>query len=123
MRVVIGILGVTLASGTAAFAAGPYKAGWTAADLDQAAEGCTGELVKGAWANTKKEQHVDPDMEMTPEIRKQLEPQIKAMRGLCDCAVKEAAKQYDKSDANKPDTELVRFTADVIKSGKCKLAQ
>ena len=123
MRRAIAILGVTLASGVMAFAAGPYKAGWTTTDLDQATEGCTGELVQGAWANTKKDQHVDPDMEMTPEIRKQLEPQIKAMRGLCDCAVKEAAKKYDKTDANNPETELARFTADVIKSGKCKLAQ
>ena len=79
MRMAIAILGVTLASGVMAFAAGPYKAGWTTTDLDQAAEGCTGELVQGAWVNTKKDQHVDPDMEMTPEIRKQLEPQIKAI--------------------------------------------
>lgn len=122
MRVAIVMFGLVLAS-AATVAAGPYKAGWTTKDIDQATEECTGGLVEGAWENTKKEQHVDPAMEMTPEIRKQLEPQIKAMHGLCDCAVKEAARKYDKKDADKSDDELARFTADVIKSGKCKLAQ
>lgn len=104
-----------------AFAADDPKAGWTPEALSTASVACTEELVQGAWANTKREQGVDADKPLTPEIREQLAPQIAAMKKLCGCAVREAAKRYTKAEADKAPKDLDRFVADVIARGVCKL--
>ena len=99
------------------------KAGWTAENLADATSSCSDTLIEGAWANTKREQGVDPAKPMTPEIREQLAPQMAAMRKLCACAVREAAKRYSKAEAEKSPKDLDRFVADTVASGKCKLEQ
>ena len=78
--------------------------------------------MQGAWANTKREQGVDPEKPLTRDIRKQLEPQIAAMRKLCACAVREGAKRYDKAAAEKTPKDLDGFVAETIATGKCKLS-
>ena len=91
MRTIAALL-FGLVAATAHAADGP-KPGWTPEALADASAGCTEGLVQGAWDNTKREQGVDPARPLTPEIRKQLAPQIAAMKKLCACAVREAAKR------------------------------
>ncbi len=119
MRVALSI--ALLAACASADAADQLQAGWTPETLATASAGCTEELVKGAWANTKREQGVDPDEPLTPEIREQLAPQIAAMKKLCACAVREAAKRYSKAEADGSPKDLDKFVADVIGRGVCKL--
>jgi hypothetical protein len=102
-------------------AADELKAGWTPDALSTASAACTEELVQGAWANTRREQGVDADKPLTPEIREQLAPQIAAMKKLCACAVREAAKRYTKAEADRSPKDLDKFVADVIGRGVCKL--
>jgi hypothetical protein len=102
-------------------AADDLKAGWTPAALVEASTACTEELVQGAWSNTKREQGVDPAKPLTPEIRKQLEPQIAAMKKLCECAVRKAAARYSKAEGEASPKDLDRFVAGVVESGACKL--
>jgi hypothetical protein len=104
-------------------AADELKTGWTPEALSTASAACTEELVQGAWANTKKEQGVDAEQPLTPEIREQLAPQIAAMKKLCACAVRESAKRYTKAEADRAPKDLDRFVADVIGRGVCKLEQ
>ena len=104
-----------------AAAADELKAGWTPEGLATASAACTEELVQGAWANTKREQGVDPDKPLTPEIREQLAPQIAAMKKLCACAVREGAKRYTKAEADRAPKDLDRFVADIIGRGVRKL--
>jgi hypothetical protein len=113
-------LALLLAWGSAR-AADELKAGWTPEALSTASAACTEELVQGTWTNTKREQGVDPDKPLTPEIREQLAPQIAAMKKLCACAVREGAKRYTKAEADRSPKDLDRFVADIIGRGVCKL--
>jgi hypothetical protein len=115
-------LAFLLVAGAAAASDG-LKDGWTKEELESSSAGCTDQLVQGAWENTKRDQGVDPAKLLTPEIRKQLGPQIEAMRKLCACAVREAAKRYSKAEAEKSPKDLDRFVADVVSRGVCKLEQ
>src|SRR5690242_11485094 len=81
--------------------AGDLKAGWTPQLLSSETDDCTESLVEGARNNTKRDQGVDPAMPLTPEIRKQLEPQIVSMKSLCACAVRAGAERYTKAEADK----------------------
>ena len=99
-------------------AAEPKKPEWTADALSMEAAACTEALVNGAWERTKRAQNVDPNMEMTPEIRKQLAPQIASMATVCECAVREAAKKVGRDDADKPEFQL--FAVETVTKGKCK---
>lgn len=119
MRYAIGILMLLLGSEALVRAGDGYKPGWSADGIAEASASCTEGLVKGAWENTKREQGVDPSTEMTPEIRKQLEPQIKGMASLCDCAIKQAARKYRPAEAHDPGFE--KFVVGLVKSGRCKL--
>jgi hypothetical protein len=103
-----------------AHGAGEYADGWTPAGIDEAIKACTDELVDGAWANTKREQGIDPAKPMTAEIRAQLAPQIEGFRKLCDCTVKASAKKYG-LEAYKRDHEAVgRYAQELVKRGTCK---
>jgi hypothetical protein len=103
-------------------AAGELKAGWTEALLATEASECTEALVAGAWENTKRDQGADPALAMTPEIRKQLEPQIESMKGLCACAVRAGAERYTKAEADKTPADLDTFVLETIDKGTCKLS-
>src|SRR5262245_54696185 len=48
------------------------KPGWTTETLADATSSCSDTLIEGAWANTQREQGVDPARPMTAEIREQL---------------------------------------------------
>jgi hypothetical protein len=102
--------------------AAELKAGWTPESLAANNEECTEALVKGAWENTNREQGVNPAMPLTAEIRKQLEPQIAAMKKLCECAVRTGAERYTKDEADKSPDDLTRFIAETIDKGTCKLS-
>lgn len=102
-------------------AAEPARPEWTPEQLKAESAACTDELVKGAWENTKRDQQLDPKLEMTPEIRKQLAPQIAGLAAVCDCAVREAAKRFGRGDANK--SEFQRFAIETVTSGKCRPPQ
>jgi hypothetical protein len=99
-------------------AADPSKPEWTPEVLKAESAACTDELVKGAWENTKRDQQLDPGLEMTPEMRKQFAPQIATMAAVCDCAVREAAKKFGRGDVDKP--EFKRFAIETVTTGKCK---
>jgi len=114
------ILALSIACGTA-HSGDELKAGWTPEALSTASAACTEELVQGAWSNTKREQGVNADKPLTPEIREQLAPQIAAMKKLCACAVREGAKRYTKAEADRSPKDLDKFVADVIGRGVCKL--
>ena len=120
MRASVATLVVVLMAGVVS-AAETLKPGWTPAALAEASAGCTEELVKGAWENTEREQGVDAGTPMTAEIRKQLEPQIAAMKKLCECAVRKAAARYGKGEGEASAKELDRFVAGVVARGECKL--
>jgi hypothetical protein len=102
-------------------AAGELKAGWTEELLATETSECTETLVAGAWENTKRDQGADPALAMTPEIRKQLEPQIASMKGLCACAVRAGAERYTKAEADKTPADLDTFVLETIDKGSCKL--
>ena len=107
-------------TGTTSRAADEYADGWTPKALEEAVDACTNELVEGAWANTKRAQGVDPAKPMTPEIRKQLAPQIAGFRDLCSCTVKASAKKYGRK-AYQTDADAVgRYAQDLVKRGTCK---
>jgi hypothetical protein len=103
-------------------AAGELKAGWTPELLATETTECTEVLVAGAWENTKRDQGADPALAMTPEIRKQLEPQIESMKGLCACAVRAGAERYTKAEADKTPADLDTFVLETIDKGTCKLS-
>jgi hypothetical protein len=107
-----------LVTPTTGLGADGKKPVWSAEELDTEVAACTEALVKGAWENTKRAQDIDPKAELTPEIRKQLAPQIAAMQKVCDCAVREAAKKFGQGDSGKP--EFQRFVVDSVTRGKCK---
>jgi hypothetical protein len=98
------------------------KEGWTEAAVASEADECTKQLVEGAWENTKRKQGADPSLPMSDEIRKQLEPQIAAMKSLCSCAITAAAGHYTKAEADKTPDGLDAFIAETIASGACQLA-
>jgi hypothetical protein len=116
------LFALLLIAPAAAFA-GPYADGWTDEGVAQAVEVCTNELVQGAWNNTKKDQGIDADRPLTPEIRKQLAPQIEALRGLCDCTVKNAAKKFGAAAYHKDTDAVGRYAQDLVKKGTCKKPQ
>jgi hypothetical protein len=109
--------------GPIAALAGEYAEGWTPEGIKQAVEACTNELVEGAWANTKREQHIDADRPLTPELRKQLAPQIEAFLGLCDCTVKHTAKKFGSAAYHKEPDAVGRHAQDLVKKGTCKRPQ
>lgn len=115
--VALGML-ACVAVGSAA-AAGPYADGWTEASVRDAIDSCTEQIVKGAWANTKKAQGVDPKMKMTPEIRKQLAPQIAKFRELCSCTVKEAAKKFSRKEYEADTNAVGTYAQELVKRGTC----
>lgn len=113
---------VALAAAAEAHAADPaLKAGWTEPALAKESADCTEQLVQGAWENTKRDQGADPSLPLTPEIRKQLAPQIAAMEKLCACAVRRGAERYTKAEADATPADLEQFVADTITKGTCKL--
>lgn len=101
--------------------AGELKPGWTATALATETTDCTETLVQGAWENSKREQHADPALPLSPEIRQELAPQIAAMQKVCACAVRAAAERYSKADADATPKDLDRFVADTVANGTCKL--
>ena len=109
--------------GPLAAPAGEYAEGWTPEGIKQAVEACTNELVEGAWANTKREQHIDADRPLTPELRKQLAPQIETFHGLCDCTVKNTAKKFGSAAYHKEPDAVGRYAQDLVKKGTCKRPQ
>ncbi len=102
--------------------AGELKAGWTPQLLASESDDCTEALVQGAWENTKREQGVDPAMQLTSEIRKQLEPQIASMKTLCACAVRAGAERYTKAEVDKSPADLDSFLTETIAKGVCTLS-
>jgi hypothetical protein len=120
----LSTLAIVLVLGSAApgRAGGELKPGWTAEVLATETVDCTKSLVQGAWANTKREQGADPNLPLTDEILKELEPQIASMKKLCACAVRAAAERYTKAEADKAPADLDRFVADTIAKGTCKLS-
>ena len=100
-------------------AAEPYAEGWTKDSVNEAIDSCTEQIVKGAWANTKKAQGVDPKMKMTPEIRKQLAPQIAKFRELCKCTVTEAAKKFGRKKYETDPEAVGSYAQELVKNGTC----
>jgi hypothetical protein len=117
------LLFALLLLGPAAAFAGEYAAGWTPEGIKQAVEACTNELVEGAWTNTKKDQGIDADRPLTPELRKQLAPQIEAFHGLCDCTVKHTAKKFGSTAYHKEADAVGRYAQELVKKGTCKRPQ
>ena len=103
--------------------AGEYADGWTPDGIKQAVDACTNELVEGVWNNTKKDQGIDPDRPLTPELRKQLAPQIEAFHGLCDCTVKNTAKKFGSVAFHKDTDAAGRYAQELVKKGTCKRPQ
>jgi hypothetical protein len=100
--------------------AAEYKDGWTPATLKEAVAACTDELVDSAWKNTKKEAGANPDAPLTPEIRKEIAPQIVEFNNLCDCVVRESAKKFDKDAYRKNGKEVDDYAVSLIDKGTCK---
>lgn len=119
MRVVTVLL--VLSTATFVQADDDLKAGWTKKLLDSETADCTEATVKDAWENTKQQQGADPNLPLTPEIRKQLEPQIASMKKLCACAIREAAKRYTRAEAEATPSDLQQFIADTVAKGTCKM--
>jgi hypothetical protein len=109
--------------GPGAAFAGEYADGWTPEGIKQAVDACTNELVEGVWNNTKKDQGIDPDRPLTPELRKQLAPQIEAFHGLCDCTVKNTAKKFGSVAFHKDTDAAGRYAQELVKKGTCKRPQ
>jgi hypothetical protein len=117
LLVVLAVLGSVAARGA------EYAEGWTPDGIKQAVDACTNELVEGAWNNTKKDQGIDADRPLTPELRKQLAPQIEAFHGLCDCTVKNTAKKFGSAAYHKDADAVGRYAQDLVKKGTCKRPQ
>jgi hypothetical protein len=100
---------------------GDLQAGWTPENLASETDDCTKTLVEGAWENTKRDQGADPALPMSDEIRKQLEPQIAAMKKVCACAVRAGAERYTKAEADRTPADLDTFVTGTIANGTCKL--
>lgn len=125
MRATLAVLVLVASIASAADTTPPVtpkpKDSWTGDEIASATDGCTEQLVQGAWDNTKRATGVDPTKPLTPDLRTELAPQIEAMRKLCACAVREASKRYSKTEAERSPKDLDRFVADVIARGVCKL--
>lgn len=119
MRIAAILLLCTLAAPT--WAADDLADGWTPEGLKEASGGCTNALVADAWENTKRDQKLDPKLEMTPEIREQLQPQIDAFAKLCECTVKKMAKTFGRTAYEKDDGTVEKYTRELVEKGKCKL--
>jgi hypothetical protein len=113
----IGVLIMTIPAG----AEGDLKAGWTPKLLASEAADCTEATVRDAWENTKREQGADPATPLTRKIRKQLAPQIAAMKKLCACAIREAAKRYTRAEAEASPNDLQSFIAETVTKGTCTI--
>ena len=120
-RVLVVAFLLMISMSTSVRAEGDLKAGWTKKLLDSETEDCTEATVKDAWENTKRDQGVDPSLPLTPEVRKKLAPQIAAMKKLCACAIREAAKRYTRAEAEATPGDLQQFIADTVAKGTCKL--
>lgn len=120
-RMLMVTFSLVLSTSTFVQAADDYKAGWTKKLIDSETADCTEATVKDAWENTKSQQGVDPSLPLTPEVRKQLEPQIAAMKKMCACAIREAAKRYTRAEADATPSDLQQFIADTVAKGTCKL--
>ena len=116
---VLALLGFVLVV-PASWAEAP-KDGWTSKRIESETTACTEATVKDAWENTKREQGADPSLPLTPEIRKELAPQIAAMKKLCACAIREAAKRYTWAEAQATPGDLQSFIAETVTKGTCKL--
>jgi hypothetical protein len=114
---VLLLLGVV---GRAAHSADGYADGWTKETLAEAIGACSDELNERTWKNTLRDQGIDPATAMPPEIRRALEPQIAARRGLCECTVKETAKKYGRAAYRKDAEAVGRYAEDLVKRGVCK---
>jgi hypothetical protein len=120
-RILVATFLLVLSLSTAVRAADDFKAGWTKKLLDSEIADCTEATVKDAWENTKSQQGADPNLPLTPEIRKKLEPQIAAMKKMCACAIREAAKRYTRAEAEATPSDLQQFIADTVANGTCKI--
>lgn len=118
MRVALLVL---LTVATTAFAAGKLAEGWTPEGVKEANQACTDALVAGAWENTKRDQQLDPKLEMSPEIREALKPQIAAFGKLCECTVRKMAEKYSRKDYEKDDGSVEKYARDLVEKGTCKL--
>ena len=110
-----------LVPAVAAARADAVKDDWTTKRIESETTECTEATVKDAWENTKREQGADPSLPLTPEIRKELAPQIAAMKKLCACAIREAAKRYTWAEAQATPGDLQNFIAETVSKGTCKL--
>jgi hypothetical protein len=120
-RTLLATLVLVLSVSAFVQAADDFKAGWTKKLIDAETADCTEATVKDAWENTKSQQGADPSLPLTPEIRKQLEPQIAAMKKMCACAIREAAKRYTRAEAEATPSDLQQFIADTVAKGTCKM--
>jgi hypothetical protein len=114
LLITMALLAVTTAR------AAEYKDGWDAKGLKEAVTACTDELVDSAWKNTKKEAGVNPDAPMTPEIRKEIQPQIDEFNKLCDCVVRESAKKFGKDEYRANGKAVDDYAVTLIDKGTCK---
>lgn len=115
------VAALTASGALAAPPADKLKDGWTKEAVADASAQCTEALVQGTWENTKRDQGADPSLPLTEEFRKQLAPEIAAMKKLCACAVREGAKRYTRAEAEAIPADLERAVSESISSGKCKL--
>jgi len=120
-RMLLVALSFVLSVSTVVRAADDFKAGWTKTLIDSEVADCTEATVKDAWENTKSQQGVDPNLPLTPDVRKKLEPQIAAMKKMCACAIREAAKRYTRAEAEATPSDLQEFIADTVAKGICKM--
>jgi hypothetical protein len=115
------LVSIVLLTSAPAGADSEIKDGWTPKLLASEAADCTDATVRDAWENTKRQQGLDPAMPLTAKIRKELAPEIAAMKKLCACAIREAAKRYTKAEADASPSDLQSFIAETVAQGTCKL--
>ncbi|MCW5891133.1 MAG: hypothetical protein KIT14_11360 [bacterium] len=120
MRVIAFLVASLLAS-TAAAADKKLAEGWTPEAVKEANVACTDALVDGAWKNTKREQKLDETLALTPEIREQLAPQIKAFGKLCECTVRKMAEKFSRNDYEHDDGQVEKYARELVENGTCKL--
>lgn len=120
-RTLVVSLLLVLSMATTARAADAFKEGWTKKLIESETKDCTEATVKDAWENTKSQQGVDPSLPLTPEVRKKLAPQIAALKKMCACAIREAAKRYTRAEADATPSDLQQFIADTVANGTCKV--
>ncbi len=123
LRVIVPTLAsLVLAMPPAAHAAdSEFKDGWTPKLLASETAECTEATVRDAWENTKRQQGVDPAIPLDEKMRKQLAPEIAAMKKLCACAIRAAAKRYTRAEAEATPSDLQSFIAETVATGTCKL--